>query len=128
MNSYEAVIKDVLAAEEARRTALIQDDHQALEQLLADDLVYVHTSGLIHTKAQYVDYARTVVTYLNVERGDLQVRVHGDTAIMTGTQVNTMKKRSEDNTVRGEGFVTQVWVRGSGGWRIASFHGSRLAQ
>lgn len=47
---------------------------------------------------------------------------------MTGSQINTLKKRSEKSSVRAEGFVTQVWTCGPSGWQIASFHGSRLSQ
>ena len=122
------VIDEVLAAENARREALVADDNARVESLFADDLVYVHTTGLIHDKAQYLAYARNTVSYLAIERGELNVRVHGDVAIMTGTQTNTLKKRSEENAVRAEGFVTQVWVRSGANWQIASFHGSRLPQ
>lgn len=121
-------IQELLAAEEARRKALVADDHSTVESLFADDLVYVHTTGLIHDKHQYLRYARDVIAYLAIERGDLQVRVYGDVAVMTGTQTNTLKKRNEGGQVRGEGFVTQVWIKGANGWQISSFHGSRLPQ
>lgn len=126
--SNEKIIKDVLAAEKARSEALVADDHARVAQLFTDDLVYVHTTGLIHDKAQYLVYAKEVVAYLAIERGELNVRLNGNVAIMTGTQINTLKKRGEDQSVRGEGFVTQVWVCGADGWQIASFHGSRLPQ
>jgi len=116
----------VLAAEALRRKALIDDDTAQVEQLFADDLVYVHTSGLIHDKAQYLAYAANVVRYLDVTRDQLQVRVYGDMAVMTGFQVNTLCKRADEIAVRGEGFVTQVWVKNPQGWQIASFHGNRL--
>lgn len=122
----EHVIAHILAAEQRRRTALIEENHGQIEQLFADDLVYVHTTGLIHDKAQYLAYARDVVRYLDVQREDLQVRVYGATAVMTGLQTNTLQKRGDSHTVRGEGFVTQVWVHGPQGWQMASFHGSRL--
>ena len=122
----EPLIAQILAAEQRRRTALIEENHVQVEQVFADDLVYVHTTGLIHDKAQYLAYARDVVRYLDVQRDQLQVRVYGDTAVMTGFQTNTLQKRGDSHTVKGEGFVTQVWVNGPQGWQIASFHGSRL--
>ncbi|KFX71755.1 hypothetical protein TMS3_0107515 [Pseudomonas taeanensis MS-3] len=124
----DSLIQELLVAEEARRKALIADDHATVKALFADDLVYVHTTGLIHNKREYLSYARDVVAYLAIERGDLQVRVYGDVAVMTGSQVNTLKKRNEGGQVRGEGFVTQVWIKGASGWQISSFHGSRLPQ
>jgi ketosteroid isomerase-like protein len=116
----------VLAAEALRCKALMNDDAAQVEQLFADDLVYVHTSGVVHDKSQYLIYAANVVRYLDVTRDQLQVRVYGDIAVMTGFQVTTLCKRADEVTVRGEGFVTQVWVQNPHGWQIASFHGSRL--
>lgn len=122
----EQLIAEVLAAEQRRRTALIEENYAQVEQVFADDLVYVHTSGLLHDKAQYLGYARDVVRYLDVQRDKLEVRIYGDTAVMTGFQTSTLQKRGDSNTVKGEGFVTQVWVRGTDGWQIASFHGSKI--
>lgn len=124
----QSLIQEVIDAETRRRNALIQDDQEAIEQLFTEDLVYVHTSGLVHDKSEYLAYARAVIKYLNVERGDLEVRVHGDIAVMTGYQINTLQKRGDDTPIRGEGFVTQVWLKGTEGWKITSFHGSRLPQ
>jgi ketosteroid isomerase-like protein len=123
----ETIIQQILDAEALRRTALVSDDAAQIESLFTDDLVYVHTSGLVHDKPQYLKYAADVVRYLDVARDQLQVRVYGDDlAVMTGLQVNTLRKRSEEASVRGEGFVTQVWVKNTQGWQISSFHGSRL--
>lgn len=124
----QSLIQEVIDAETRRQTALVQDDRETIDQLFTEDLVYVHTSGLVHDKGEYLAYARSVIKYLSVERGDLEVRVHGDIAVMTGYQVNTLQKRGEDTPIRGEGFVTQVWLKGPEGWRITSFHGSRLPQ
>jgi ketosteroid isomerase-like protein len=124
----QQLIQEIIEAESQRRAALIADDHEAINRLFTDDLVYVHTTGMVHDKTEYLAYARNVVRYLNVERGALEVRVHGDVAVMTGYQINTLQKRGEDTPVRGEGFVTQVWLKGSDGWQMTSFHGSRLPQ
>ncbi|EJM22896.1 hypothetical protein PMI22_01319 [Pseudomonas sp. GM21] len=124
----QQLIQEVIEAEGLRRTALIADDREAIAQLFTDDLVYVHTTGMVHDKTEYLAYARDVVRYLDVERGRLEVRLYGDIAVMTGSQINTLQKRGEDTPVRGEGFVTQVWLNGPEGWKITSFHGSRLPQ
>ncbi|MDE1164865.1 MAG: nuclear transport factor 2 family protein [Pseudomonas sp.] len=122
----DTTIQAVLQAEALRRSALMHDDATQVANLFADDLVYVHTTGLIHDKAQYLAYAANVVRYLDISRDQLHVRVYGEVAVMTGYQVNTLCKRSDEQVVRGEGFVTQVWVKGPHGWQISSFHGSRL--
>ncbi len=116
----------LLALEQERRRALVEEDHRRVAELFADDLVYVHTTGLVQGKADYLDYAQNAVQYLAIERGELQVRVYGDgLAVMTGPQCNTLQKRGGDQPIRGEGFATQVWALGENGWQISSFHATR---
>ncbi|MGY4533200.1 ketosteroid isomerase-like protein [Pseudomonas sp. TE3786] len=119
--------QQLLELEQERRRALVEEDHARVAELFADDLVYVHTTGLVQGKADYLDYARTAVQYLAIERGQLQVRFYGDgLAVMTGPQCNTLQKRGGDQPIRGEGFATQVWALGAKGWQISSFHATRL--
>ena len=117
---------ELLALEQERRRALVQEDYPRVAQLFADDLVYVHTTGLVQGKLAYLEYAKNAVEYLDIERGELLVRFYGDRlAVMTGTQCNTLRKRGGDQSIRGEGFATQVWALGEQGWQITSFHGTR---
>ncbi|MBH3437036.1 nuclear transport factor 2 family protein [Pseudomonas citronellolis] len=118
---------ELLALERERQRVLVEEDHAGLERLFADDLLYVHTTGLVQDKAQYLDYARHAVRYLAVARGELQVRLFGDgLALMSGPQCNLLQKRGGGEPVRAEGFATQLWVKEEAGWRIASFHGTRV--
>lgn len=118
---------ELLALEQERQRALVEEDHAGLERLFADDLLYVHTTGLVQDKAQYLDYARHAVRYLAVARGELQVRLFGDgLALMSGPQCNLLQKRGGGEPVCAEGFATQLWVKEEAGWRIASFHGTRV--
>jgi ketosteroid isomerase-like protein len=117
---------ELLALEQERRRALVEEDYSRVADLFADDLVYVHTTGLVQGKAQYLEYAKSAVEYLDIERGDLLIRFYGEgLAVMTGTQCNTLRKRGGDQSIRGEGFATQVWVFGEQGWQITSFQGTR---
>lgn len=118
---------ELLALERERQRVLVEEDHAGLERLFADDLLYVHTTGLVQDKAQYLDYARHAVRYLAVARGELQVCLFGDgLALMSGPQCNLLQKRGGGEPVRAEGFATQLWVKEEAGWRIASFHGTRV--
>ncbi|OEO26047.1 DUF4440 domain-containing protein [Pseudomonas sp. J237] len=120
--------QQLLALEKERSRALVEEDYTAVNELFADDLVYVHTTGLVQGKADYLEYARSAVQYLAIERGPLDIRVYGDDlAIMTGPQCNTLQKRGGDQAMRGEGFATQVWVRTAKGWQMSSFHATKVA-
>ncbi|MBA1289266.1 nuclear transport factor 2 family protein [Pseudomonas japonica] len=119
---------ELLALESERARALMEEDHESIARLFGDELVYVHTTGLVQNKAQYQAYAREAVRYLAVERGALQVRVLAEgVALMTGPQVNLLQKRSGGEPIRAEGFVTQVWQRNPEGWQIVAFHGTRAS-
>jgi len=119
---------ELLALESERARALMEEDHDSLARLFAEGLVYVHTTGLVQTKAEYQAYAREAVRYLAVERGALRVRVLADgVAMMTGPQVNLLQKRGGGEPIRAEGFVTQIWQRGPDGWQIVAFHGTRAS-
>lgn len=119
-------VLEVLQLEQQRQQALMHEDQAAIERLFADNLVYVHTTGLVQNKAQYLEYAHTAVRYLEVQRGELSVQVLGDgVLLMSGSQCNVLQKRSGGEPVRAEGFASQVWVRGAQGWQMALFHGTR---
>jgi ketosteroid isomerase-like protein len=123
-NPHEHRPRRTAGPESERQRALVEEDHARIAALFADDLLYVHTTGLVQDKAQYLDYARNA-GYLAVERGELRLRFFGDDlALMSGPQCNLLQKRAGGDPVRAEGFATQLWVRADG-WRIASFHGTR---
>jgi ketosteroid isomerase-like protein len=124
--STATVRNQLLALEQERRRALVEEDYPRVAELFADDLVYVHTTGLVQGKADYLEYAKSAVQYLDIERGQLLIRFYGEhLAVMTGTQCNTLRKRGGDQSMRGDGFATQVWTLGDKGWQISSFHCTR---
>ncbi len=119
-------VEEVVQLERQRQQALMNEDQTAIERLFAEDLVYVHTTGMVQNKAQYLEYARTAVRYLEVQRGELNVQVLGEgVLLMTGPQCNVLQKRAGGDPVRAEGFASQVWVKGEQGWQMALFHGTR---
>lgn len=119
-------VLEVLQLEQQRQQALMSEDQAAIERLFADTLVYVHTTGMVQNKAQYLEYARTAVRYLEVQRGELNVQVLGEgVLLMSGPQCNVLQKRSGGDPIRAEGFASQVWVKGEQGWQMALFHGTR---
>lgn len=126
MNEYAHA--GILAAEESRRAALVASDVEALAALMEDDLVHVHTTGIVQTKAQLLHHVSEFLRFYAVERGPLTIRPAGpDAAIMTGPMINSVGKRGTDERIEIHSFVTQVWVRREGKWRISSFQATRLA-
>lgn len=118
MAQLETDIADVLETEEARQHALVHKDLAALEWLLADDLVHVHSSGMVHDKAQFIAHIERIGGFRSIVRGPLDIRVEGDIAILTGTTINGVRSLQTGGDITLEGFATQVMRRESRGWQI----------
>ena len=116
--------KDVAALmklEQARCKAFGEVNLPALADFLAEEYLQVHMTAKTENKAEYLegmkDFPRS-----EISRGqDLKIRVYGDTAVMTGTQI----RKTNGQTI--EMFVTQVWVRRGGTWKLANFQATRKA-
>ncbi len=122
------VQQEVLAAERARRDALVGDDMAAFALLIADDVTHVHTTGIVQDKAALLGHAGGFLRFINIERHDLKVRViEEDHAVMTGGMTNTVARRGHDERVEVQAFVTQVWERRDGRWQIVNFQATRLS-
>lgn len=116
--------KDVLAAMESLKAAMIAKDGAALDKLLSDDLMYTHSAGQEETKA---DFMKSIVSGKSiVERLDFMgttVRTYGNTALVKG-KVDLY--HSKTNIVHMD--VLHVWVKGPSGWKLVSRQATRLAK
>jgi hypothetical protein len=126
MTEERDIVSELLALEQRRRDALVADDMATFAALLADDLVHVHTTGLIHDKAALLVHAGQTLQFIDVERSNLVVRLLGPhVAVMTGGLKNTVSRRGQDEKIEVEGFATQVWAKRDDVWRIVSFQATR---
>ena len=115
----------VRAAELARFKAQTSGDLKALDALLGDDLIYTHSSAAVDSKASYVESMRSgALKYQTIEPRDLQVRVFGTTAVITGAAHITAVSKGQpvDNQLR----YTDVWVLRDGRWQMVSWQSTRL--
>ncbi|MCY1273267.1 hypothetical protein D3C76_876520 [compost metagenome] len=117
----EAIEQEILRLEDERCRALVQRDLPALAALMDERLVHVHATGKVDDKAQYLEMVERQIDFLSVERGDMRVRVHGDTAIASGRLEQTIVLRESGEERLMKAYATQVWVRGEGGWRQCAF-------
>lgn len=111
----------ILEIERRRRAALVAVDLDELERLFAEDLIHVHSTGMKHTKAELLRHIEQKRAFLAIDRGDLQIRVEGPIAVITGTMTNRMCSRDGKAEILLHGFVTQVLRRNDEGWQFISF-------
>ena len=92
-----------------------------LSSLLADDFVITIEDGSIFSKAGYITHSADPSTRVQVaELSDLKVRMHGDTAIVTGAY----HEKGESNGKRYEYHdrLTDVWMKTGGKWQVVASH------
>ena len=111
----------ILEIERRRRAALVAVDLDELDRLFAEDLIHVHSTGMKHTKAELLRHIEQKRAFLAIDRGDLQIRVEGPIAVITGTMTNRMCSRDGKAEILLHGFVTQVLRRNDEGWKFISF-------
>jgi ketosteroid isomerase-like protein len=120
---------EVKALELSRFQAMEKNDFAALDRLLADDLVYTHSSGAVDSKTAYIDTLKSGKTrYVKIVPEDLKIRALGDTALIHGKAAMTLEtsangQKSENSfTVR----FLDVWQKRNGKWQMIAWQSTRL--
>lgn len=119
----------ILEWEQRRREALLAGDTTALEGLLSDALVYVHSTAVRDTKDSYLRKIRDgVLRYLSLEFSELQAQGSEGVALVTGRMRATVLKDGREKQVASV-FLT-VWVPEPYGvgstWRLRAHQGTPL--
>ena len=77
--------KQILEQQSNRFAAMVDANLINLESLLADDLTYGHTGGHTETKLGFIETVKSKrIDYVSFIPGDVDVRVYGKTAVLTG--------------------------------------------
>ncbi len=103
--NVEELLRD---ADGRRRAAMVEGDVDALEGLLAADLIWTHSSGRTDGKGSFIDkIASKAVEYLSLEVADDVVRRVGDAVIHQGTLQGRVRAESGERALRNR-FLS-VW-------------------
>jgi ketosteroid isomerase-like protein len=116
-----ATAAEIKRLEERRCRVLVARDYAVLADLVADDLVHIHATGMVDDKASYLAGVEQRLDFLKVERKDLTVRRYGDVAVATGSLHQTILVRATKQELEMKIVTTQVWVLQDGNWRQSSF-------
>lgn len=120
----------VIALAETYANAIVERDVDTLDRLLTDDFVDVSPDGTVSTRAQFIaEYANPSATAPTFESATLdaahaQVRIHGDTAVMTGR--STWRGTAGGHAFTGVLVSTMVALHRDGHWQIAASHSSSV--
>ncbi len=117
--------EELRQAEKAWAAAVTQRDFATLDRILHDQLIYAHSTGVVETKTQYVGRLRTgAQRYDRIEHEGMTVKLHGDAAVVHA--VVRMTGEADTKPFDNRLMMLHLWVRGSGGWRLAAHQTTEL--
>ena len=110
--SAQEAIKKV---EQERNQAVLRSDTAALDRMTSDDYTLINQQGELRTKAQMLDgFKSGTIKFDSRELSDLNVRVYGNTAVVTGRVTQKATENGKDTS--GENRFTRVYVKEKGRW------------
>ena len=103
---------------EARRYAAMQaGDFDVLEDLLHDELAYMHSTGELESKESYIGGLRAGTSaYKTVNYDDQTIRVHGDLGMVFHHLVADVTFEGGERHL--DNRLLAVWSRDGGKWRM----------
>ena len=120
--------QEPLPAEDAFFQALVKADTRALDGILTGDflIIDIMRGNVTGREGFLAAIAAQHVTFGQIEPADRQVRLYGDTAIVTGR--TQMSGTSADGEFTIASRYTHVFIRhGDSSWKLASAQGTPTA-
>lgn len=118
IDSSNPAAQEIVDTEQRRRQAYLDRDFEALRDIVADRVVYVHSYGKTDDKETYLANVVNVPDYISLDRKDVRLRfLDSDTAVMSGWLLSRFTRDGgpEKST---RTFLTQIWERGTVGWQL----------
>lgn len=101
------------------KKAVIDKDSLMLDKLLAPDVNYGHTNGLVQTKAQFI---RSVMSYeqdyKTITYPDMDVRIYDNTGIATAKSKVSMNYLNKPLEL--EMYILAVWIWKNKKWQLVA--------
>ncbi|WKZ58971.1 MAG: nuclear transport factor 2 family protein [Cyclobacteriaceae bacterium] len=104
---------------------LIEKQRDSLDLLLDDRLMYIHSNGWTQSKVEVFDDIQSgKLVYKQIDVEAIQVRLYGNTAIVTGT--GRFQGSREDKEFDLPLSYTEVYVKEGKRWVLVSRHANRM--
>ena len=117
-----------LEADKLRRAAMISADIEKISALVADELVYTHSSGKVDDKKSLLDAIRSgSLDYEKIEPRNTVVRAKGGTVVVTG--LVSIAVKAPDGLKAFDARFTAVHMRNKeGNWQLMAWQTTRLSE
>jgi ketosteroid isomerase-like protein len=111
----------VLGLEKKWNEAYRRGDLVAMNALLSDDYIITVEDGNTFSKPGYIAHNGNSTVHVHVSTmSDLKVRVHGNTAVVTGAYYEKGTDKGKPYEYRDR--LTDVWMNNNGRWQLIVSH------
>ena len=113
--SVSSAKEEIKSLEDERNRAIVKGDAATLDRMTADDYTFITLRGELRTKSEIVKgFQSGSFKYASRTISDLNIRVYGDTAIVTGRSTQEGAENGKDYS--GDYRFTRVYVKQNGRW------------
>ena len=117
----------IIDLDRKRMQAMSEKDLATLDALLADDLIYTHSSARVDTKQTLIANMTSGATvYSSIEPSDVKAQDLGDTVVLTGSCRISVMAGGRPNSF-GVRF-TDVYANKGGRWQMVAWQSTRLPE
>ena len=112
---------EVLTLERKWNDVYKRSDVATMNSLLADDYIITTEDGSTFSKLGYIAHNGNSTVHVDVSQmSDLMVRMHGNTAVVTGAYYE--KGVEDGKAYEYHDRLTDVWMNGKGRWQLIASH------
>lgn len=116
----------IIDLDRKRMTAMAEKDVATLNAVLADDLVYTHSSARLDTKQSLIGAMESGATvYTSVVPSDVRAQDLGSAVVLTGVAAISVTANGTPNSFRVR--FTDVYANRNGQWQMVTWQSTRLA-
>jgi len=116
---------EVIELDRKRMTAMAEKDAAILNSLLADDLVYTHSSARLDTKQSLIGAMESGATvYTSVVPSEVKAQDLGSAVVLTGVAAISVNSNGTPNSFRVR--FTDVYANRGGQWQMVAWQSTRV--
>jgi hypothetical protein len=123
----QSPVDEAKAAEKQRFEVTVKGDYKALDELLGDDLIYVHSNGNVDNEKTFLEGLTSGRSkYKSIEPLEMKARQMGDFVFIDGRGKFQVESNGQVNDL----LLTylDVWTKRNGKWQMVHWHSARMAQ
>ena len=123
--SAQSPTEKVLALEKQRFAAMLSRDTVFLHRVLADDLLYSHTNGMVDTKASFIrSIASGTLQYQQMDLEDVASRAYNNTVVLNG--VMRIKVLANGQVLNLKIKYLDVYRKNRKDWQLVAWQSAKL--